>query len=66
MNTDISGIGVRLSFYLQTLFLGKYLSIMGAKYIDDVVQVACLLGRNRLMRLWVLSTLYWPPTQGSL
>ena len=23
MNTDISGIGVRISFYLQTLFLGQ-------------------------------------------
>jgi hypothetical protein len=22
MNTDVSGIGVRVSFYLQTLFLG--------------------------------------------
>ena len=23
MNTDVSGIGVRISFYLQTLFLGE-------------------------------------------
>jgi hypothetical protein len=23
MNTDISGIGVRISFYLQTIFLGE-------------------------------------------
>lgn len=23
MNTDISGVGVRISFYLQTLFLGQ-------------------------------------------
>ena len=24
MNTDISGIGVRISFYLQTIFLGEF------------------------------------------
>lgn len=24
MNTDISGLGVRISFYLQTIFLSEY------------------------------------------
>jgi hypothetical protein len=27
MNTDISGIGVRISFYLQTIFLGEQLRV---------------------------------------
>ena len=29
LNTDISGIGVRISFYLQTLFLGTRASLVG-------------------------------------
>jgi len=28
LNTDISGIGVRISFYLQTLFLGTRASFV--------------------------------------
>lgn len=30
MNTDVSGLGVRISFYMQTLFLGEWVASIQA------------------------------------
>jgi len=59
MNTDIGGIGVRISFYLQTIFLGGrlYLPLMPDPELSihtSRVQLHSLPGQRHSMRLQVL------------
>jgi hypothetical protein len=50
MNTDISGIGVRISFYLQTIFLGELLYPSSPIFLMSNytarVQLVCLRDQN--------------------
>jgi hypothetical protein len=39
MNTDISGVGVRVSFYLQTMFLSehKQMEVLPYDFLSDLL-----------------------------
>lgn len=47
LNLDVSGIGVRISFYLQTLFLGEYCSLYAPSQRALTSSIlACLSARS--------------------
>jgi hypothetical protein len=48
MNTDVSGIGVRISFYLQILFLGGRLiiAVVYVLHASLTILSACLSARS--------------------
>ena len=52
MNTDVSGLGVRISFYMQTLFLGEWVvSIQIDHVISSLSKRVFQYGQAPWMRL---------------
>ena len=49
LNTDVSGIGVRISFYVQTLLLGELIRFYGEQTKFDVI-FSVLVGAIKQIR----------------